>query len=147
MIIYSYFTNSRTSHQGSWITCELLKWYYAPCQLGNSVVPLKDYTNMTRTRWDVWLNKVSSKREKYFDAWFISPLLEIFTQWGRDHSGYGFSQWEEALQCNASSHWPSPYPEWSREASRNKATHGRLYFSYPFSQRRMFAFSCNVAFV
>ena len=31
----------------------------------------------------------------------------------RDHSGYGFSQWEEALLCNACSHWPSPYPEWS----------------------------------
>ena len=30
-----------------------------------------------------------------------------------DHSAYGLSQWEEALLCNASSHWPSPYPEWS----------------------------------
>ena len=31
----------------------------------------------------------------------------------RDNAGYGFSQWEEALLCNAFSHWPSPYPEWS----------------------------------
>ena len=30
-----------------------------------------------------------------------------------DHSGYGLGQWEEALLCNAFSHWPSPYPEWS----------------------------------
>ena len=31
----------------------------------------------------------------------------------RDHSGYGLHQWEVALQCNAYSHWRSPYPEWS----------------------------------
>ena len=31
----------------------------------------------------------------------------------RDHSGHGLGQWEEALLCNACSHWPSPYPEWS----------------------------------
>ena len=31
----------------------------------------------------------------------------------RDHSGYGLSQWEEALLSNAFSHWPSTYPEWS----------------------------------
>ena len=28
------------------------------------------------------------------------------------HSGYGLSLLEEALQCNTSSHWPGPYPEW-----------------------------------
>ena len=31
----------------------------------------------------------------------------------RDHCGYGLSRWEEALLCNASTHWPSPYPQWS----------------------------------
>ena len=31
----------------------------------------------------------------------------------RDHSGYGISRWEEALRCNASFHWLSPYPKWS----------------------------------
>ena len=31
----------------------------------------------------------------------------------RDHSGYGLSQWEETLQCNAFSQWLSPYPEWA----------------------------------
>ena len=30
-----------------------------------------------------------------------------------DHSGYGLSQWEKALLCNAFSHWPSPYSDWS----------------------------------
>ena len=31
----------------------------------------------------------------------------------RDHSGYGFGQWEPTLQSNVGSHWLSPYPEWS----------------------------------
>ena len=26
--------------------------------------------------------------------------------------GYGLCQWENALLCNAFSHWQSPYPEW-----------------------------------
>ena len=26
-----------------------------------------------------------------------------------DHSGYGFSQWKDALPCNASSHWLCPH--------------------------------------
>ena len=29
----------------------------------------------------------------------------------QDHAGYGLSQREEVLLCNAFSHWPSPYPE------------------------------------
>ena len=29
------------------------------------------------------------------------------------HYGYGLSEWEEALHGNASSHWLSPYPQWS----------------------------------
>ena len=36
-----------------------------------------------------------------------------FSWVSRDHSGYGLCQWEKALHSNASSHWPSPYPEWS----------------------------------
>ena len=31
----------------------------------------------------------------------------------RDHYRYGLGQWEETLLCNVSSHWPSPYSEWS----------------------------------
>ena len=31
----------------------------------------------------------------------------------RDDPRYGLSQGEEALLYNASSHWQSPYPEWS----------------------------------
>ena len=31
----------------------------------------------------------------------------------RDHSCYGLGQWERVLHSNASSHWLSPYPEWS----------------------------------
>ena len=44
----------------------------------------------------------------------ISWDIQRFTQAPpcRDHSGCRLSQWEEALQCNASSQWLSPYPEW-----------------------------------
>ena len=49
-------------------------------------------------------------------ALFSGITLHLFQLWSliihRDHSGYGLSQWEEALLCNASSHWPSPYSEW-----------------------------------
>ena len=31
----------------------------------------------------------------------------------RNHSGHGLSQWEKALHNNTSSHWFSPYSEWS----------------------------------
>ena len=31
----------------------------------------------------------------------------------RGHSGLRLNPWEEALLCNAYSHWLSPYPEWS----------------------------------
>ena len=31
----------------------------------------------------------------------------------RDHSRYGISQWEDASLCNAFSHWPRLYSEWS----------------------------------
>ena len=47
---------------------------------------------------------------------FVIPMLCF---WSRYHSGYGFSQWEEALLCNASSHWPSPYPEWFKWITTN----------------------------
>ena len=29
--------------------------------------------------------------------------------------GYGIDQWEKVLHSNASSHWLSPYPEWTNE--------------------------------
>ena len=50
--------------------------------------------------------------------WWKQLLLSSFCSWpssgyNRDHSEYGLSQWEEALHSNASSHRPSPYPEWS----------------------------------
>ena len=40
-------------------------------------------------------------------------LIMMYSVLSRDHSGYGLHQWEEALLCNAFSHWLSPYPEWS----------------------------------
>ena len=43
----------------------------------------------------------------------------FFTTRTRDHSGYGLGQWEKALHSNASSHWLSPYPEWSLHTGVN----------------------------
>ena len=40
--------------------------------------------------------------------YFLSDYFILVTT---DHSGYGLSQWEEALLCSALSHWPIPYPE------------------------------------
>ena len=44
----------------------------------------------------------------------ISPTVCSWT--GHSFQGLfwrGLSQWEEALLCNAVSHWPSPHPDWS----------------------------------
>ena len=46
----------------------------------------------------------------HFDSKWMPPRC-------REHSGYGFSKWHEALLSNASSHWPSPHPEWSLRCS------------------------------
>ena len=47
----------------------------------------------------------------------LSPLVHIGGVYicynYRDHSWYELIQCEEALHCNASSHWLSPYQEWS----------------------------------
>ena len=40
-------------------------------------------------------------------------VLVVLVFYNSNHSGYGHSQWEEALLCNTFSHWLSPYPEWS----------------------------------
>ena len=51
-------------------------------------------------------------------CWDNARVIEIYsckmtrTRF-RDHSGYGLGQWEETLQCDAFSHCPSPYLEWS----------------------------------
>ena len=46
-------------------------------------------------------------------GWDFAQLQMENRPWFRYHSWYGLSQWEKALLCNASSHWPSPCPEWS----------------------------------
>ena len=46
----------------------------------------------------------------------LCSVLSIYargTTIARIHSGYGSSQWETALRCNAVSHWLRPYPAWS----------------------------------
>ena len=48
--------------------------------------------------------------------WDQSQSLKTFNY--MEHSGYGFSQWEVALVCDAFSHWPSPCPEWSPKLSQ-----------------------------
>ena len=77
-------------------------------------------------RWSfflhIWLLSETSSVQcnpglRFFLLWFYVAAINVLAvtpSWGcRDHSGYGLSQWEEALQCKASSHWPSPWPEWS----------------------------------
>ena len=44
-------------------------------------------------------------------CWFLIDC--VWTMKSRRSFGYGFGQWEEPLLCNAFSHWPRPYPEWS----------------------------------
>ena len=51
-----------------------------------------------------------------WNNWILSSLRSILQT--RDHSGYGVSQWEQVLQCNVWSHWPSPCPEWSMKHSQ-----------------------------
>ena len=73
------------------------------------------YVNFYHVYWD-WCRQVN---------WYFLEMSDInvwnvcfLTHWGlnklktRNHSGYGLSQWKEALLCNASSHWRIPYPEW-----------------------------------
>ena len=43
----------------------------------------------------------------------VVTSLYVCTQLFRDHSGYGLCQWEEALLCDAFSHWLNQYPECS----------------------------------
>ena len=49
---------------------------------------------------------------RHWHAIDISSQVTKMLQY-RDHSGYGLSQWEKALHGDASSHWLSPYTEWS----------------------------------
>ena len=66
----------------------------------------------------------------------------------RDHFGYGLGQWEKALHSNASSHWLSPYLEWSLQTSKGQFAYTNLNHyevlllsSYLNIQQRTIAFS------
>ena len=48
-----------------------------------------------------------------------------------DHSGYGLSQWEKALYINTSSHWLSPYPEWSMVIPQGILLYPGLWCKFP----------------
>ena len=77
--------------------------------------------------WDIIPHKnicifIIHSRNSWYNGW-ISTYQGI-NLWGqsiffqqhsrsRDNFGYGLSRREEALLCNTSSHWQSPYPEWS----------------------------------
>ena len=54
-------------------------------------------------------------RSQQLRIWSSCPFGEMGPSLlpSRGHSGFGLSQWEEALHSNASSDWPSPYLEWS----------------------------------
>ena len=62
---------------------------------------------------EIILDMGSANQRRHY---YVMPPLIGWAHTQNDpwsHSGYGISQWEEALLCNASSHWLSPYPEWS----------------------------------
>ena len=63
--------------------------------------------------FDLRLNKRLSKQS--WAWWFETPSRSLWRHGNviRVHPGYGLSQWEEALICNALSYWSSPYSEWS----------------------------------
>ena len=48
-------------------------------------------------------------------AWYQECMLLLYIH--RGHSGCGLSQWNITLHCNVTSHWLSPYPEWSLHTS------------------------------
>ena len=59
---------------------------------------------------------------------YLGEIHDVITN--RDHSGYGLSQWEKALHSNTSSHWQSPYPEWSP----NKASQYNIFRQLSLTQ-------------
>ena len=62
---------------------------------------------------EAWRNCLSFGNKNYSYILWVKCLNGCWCQSCRDHSGYGLSQWEEALLRNTFSHWLSPYPEWS----------------------------------
>ena len=79
--------------------------------------PINISTSAPTTK-DCIVIKINSAPKTYFrltSNMHFKHSPEITTSYNtRDHSEYGLSQWEEALLCNAFSHWPSPYPEWKK---------------------------------
>ena len=45
--------------------------------------------------------------------WFLLMFTARRSNQPQDHSVYGLSQWNSALQCHVFSHWLCPYTEWS----------------------------------
>ena len=60
--------------------------------------------------WHVLIG-LGQPREEHTSA--LASHLSNLSSHCRNHSGYELGQWEMMLQCNAVSHWLSPYPEWS----------------------------------
>ena len=100
----------------------------------NTFLVNKKYLKMSSAKWclfrlglnvskrctqdSVIINIASTRRDCC--TWFgASRLIEsIFHQdnthrSGWAHSAYGLNQWQDAFLCNAFSHWPIPYTEWS----------------------------------
>ena len=75
------------------------------------------------------------------------PNTGVLTHWQfiGYQSGYSLSQWEQALQCNAFSHWPSQYSEWSLFVGTTLSNIDARWLM-PFSGWRFFPpYTCNVS--
>ena len=64
----------------------------------------------------------------------------------RDPSGYRFSQWETALQCNLVSDWLSPYPEWSLKSAITQTQHNITHAKRGYISRSAFFINSRSGF-
>ena len=67
-----------------------------------------------RQHWNMII--VPAYLERNFIMTWLNLHIEAFLMHicdCRDQSGYGLSKWKKASHSNSSSHWLSPYPEWS----------------------------------
>ena len=96
-------------------------WPIDPAKLDKSEARTSAVMTLSRVdviRIQIWIYVISPQyrfiitlhNQMYHDLgerWFDS------TPNYTNHSEYGLCHWEEVLLCNTSSHWLSPYPEWS----------------------------------
>ena len=80
------------------------------------------YWSSSMVSYDITSDQRPMMKNSQYTEGLLRSAKKTQVQYGSnnwDHSGYALSQWEEALLCNASSHWPIPYSEWSLNKVRS----------------------------